>query len=76
MSYDQDVHNAKQAVTDELLRFQRANPGTNAESLAMATDRLNKAWDALTDCLVRQRKERDAQILRLVDELAEAKKGK
>lgn len=33
-----------------------------------------KAWDQLTDALVRQRKERDEQISRLLNELAEAKR--
>lgn len=42
--------------------------------MAQALDSLNKAWDELTDALVRQRDERDKQIARLMNELAEAKK--
>jgi hypothetical protein len=46
------------------------------EQIVNAFEEHYKAWDELTNCLIRQREERDEQIRRLIDELAEAKKGR
>ena len=72
VSYDHALRHAKDRATSALLRVDSKDPAR--EDLAIALDDLNRAWDALTDCLVRQRSERDAQILRLIDQLAEARK--
>lgn len=76
-NYDLELSDVKAATTRELCDLIRdTNGGINLDGIASLIDQLNKAWDELTDCLVRQCKERDDQILRLIDELAEAKKGK
>lgn len=77
-NYDLELSDVKAATTSELCNLIRdfGTKGVNLDRIANLIDQLNKAWDELTDCLVRQRKERDEQILRLIDELAEAKKGK
>ena len=62
-NYDQELRSAKSEVTRALM-----------DSAGRTVDDLNKAWDNLTDALVRQREERNLQILRLLDELSEAKK--
>ncbi len=71
--YDMRLSDAKRFATECLIR---ASKDTKADlsNLAGAIENLNKMWDELTDCLVRQRDERDRQILSLIDELAEAKK--
>lgn len=75
-NYDHMLFDAKDHVTRTLCDLQRQSKDADVSALASAIDNLNKAWDALTDCLIRQRDERDEQIIRLIDELAEAKKGK
>jgi site-specific recombinase len=76
--YDREVFDAKHHATQCLCRLITSNkdgqPIGTVDDVASALDRLNKAWDALTDCLVRQREERDRRILSLIDELAEARK--
>lgn len=76
MNYDANLSAAKHRATSELVKIQRDYVNADLHGMAGAIDDLNKAWDELTDCLVRQREERDRQILKLIDELAEAKKGK
>jgi hypothetical protein len=75
-NYDSQLFDAKHAVTLAVCRATRDPSGDALPHLASAIDTLNEKWDELTDCLVRQRQERDEQIRRLIDELAEAKKGK
>ncbi len=71
--YDREVWQAKQ----QALRALCSNGGKpNAEELATVLDDLNKAWGALTDCLVRQRRERDKYFSQLLSDLAEANKGR
>lgn len=74
MNYDLQLSDAKHACSRALLDLQRDNKGVDVSHMACAIDNLNRMWDALTDALVRQRTERDEQILRLINELAEAKK--
>lgn len=76
MNYDLCVSDAKRKALNELLILQRSDSKIDVTQMASALDNLNKMWDLLTDALVRQRSERDSQILRLIDELAEAKKGR
>lgn len=73
MNYDLRVSDAKRAVTAALCRQTK---GGDLSELASSIDELNKAWDSLTDALVRQRDERGEQVLRLMNDLAEAKKGR
>ncbi len=73
--YDLRLSDAKAACTRCLLQASKDSK-FDLSNLASAIDHLNKMWDELTDCLVRQREERGEQILALMDELAEAKKGK
>ncbi len=80
-TYDRAVFNAKDAATAVvrvMARHEVSGPGNerpiSAELVASTIDALNKAWDELTDCLVRQRKQRDEVIRGLIDELAEANK--
>lgn len=70
--YQDRVNDCKSAVTKQICQI-AAGHG-DIMDLASYIDNLNKAWDELTDCLVRQRDTRDAQIFRLMNELAEAKK--
>ena len=69
MSYDSNLSAAKHSF---LKLMMTENP--DKFEIANTVDALNKAWDELTDALVRQRAERDRQILSLIDQLAEAKK--
>lgn len=76
-SYDRRVWNAKDNVTKlvcDAASSDERRHNFGLEQLPGAIDELNKAWDELTNCLVRQRNERDEQISRLISELAEAKK--
>lgn len=75
-NYDRELGDAKAAATRALCAVVSGKNPDAVDHMATALDDLNKAWDALTDCLVRQREERDEQICRLIDELAEAKKGR
>jgi hypothetical protein len=73
-NYDRNLSWAKENVTKMICRL-ASKEGCDPMDVSAAVNDLNKAWDELTDCLVRQREERDRQILSLIDELAEAKKG-
>ena len=73
-SYDDRVYDAKQAVTRTLCDLGKPDTRLAVMDLAGQIDALNRAWDDLTNCLVRQRRERDEQIIRLINELAEAKR--
>lgn len=69
--------NATKAVVNLVKNGRDGKPLCDADAAswaATAMDDLNKAWDQLTDALVRQRTERDDQIRRLIDELAERRK--
>lgn len=69
--YSDAVHHAKTRATRAML----ALPASEARmEMAGAIDDLNRAWDDLTNAIVRQRDERGSEVLRLLDELAEAKK--
>ena len=70
-NYDLQLSHAKQAATEALMELSN---NADARHMAGALDALNLAWDELTNALVRQRQERDRQITRLIDELAEARK--
>jgi hypothetical protein len=75
--YDRRVSDAKQEVTRLICSIVSSDEKKHeygVENLPGAIDNLNKAWDALTDCLVRQRTERDREIVSLLNQLAEAKK--
>lgn len=74
MSYDARLFEAKHRATRTLCAA--ISGKADLTEVGSAIDDLNKAWDELTDALVRQRKERDLQIIRLIDELAEARKGR
>lgn len=76
MSYDARLRAAKDAVTSMLCNLASKDTKFTLLDLGRTVDDLNKAWDELTDCLVRQRTERDAQIRRLIDDLAESRKGR
>jgi hypothetical protein len=67
--YDGRLFAAKQVVIKALCR----SPVDPVE-IGSAIDDLNKAWDALTDCLVRQVRTRDEQIRRLMNEMSELTK--
>lgn len=72
VNWDRRVSDAKHEATVALCKFVRDSKGSvDTDGLARAIDELNKAWDGLTDVLVRQRKERDRVIRHLIDELAE-----
>lgn len=68
---DRAVWDAQRRVSQCLLRMTSGNPPTTPEEMDQAIGDLNKAWDALTDALISQCEERDRQIRRLLDELAE-----
>lgn len=77
--YDRHVNDAKVQVTQMLCSLVSDDERKHryaVEGLPQAIDNLNKAWDELTDCLVRQRIERGGEVLRLLDQLAEAKKSR
>ncbi len=72
--YDLRVSDAKRYATQCVCRLSDPKSADAATNMAAALDDLNVAWDALTDCLVRQRDELGKQVLRLIHELAEAKR--
>ncbi len=75
--YDRHVADAKQQVTQVVcgvVSDDERKHRFGVEQLPGAIDHLNKAWDELTNCLVRQVQERDREIRSLLDQLAEAKK--
>lgn len=77
--YDRELANAKGAVTKQIIYLERsihAQEPCNTSDLAAAIDDCNRKWDALTDCLVRQREEYAERINALIFEIAELKKGK
>jgi hypothetical protein len=74
VSYDRRLSDAKQAVITMLCNLQDPNTKFTHMDLARTIEDLNKAWDELTDALVRQRDERGAEVLRLLDQLAESKR--
>lgn len=74
-NYDTQLRGAKDAVTNTLLKLISKDPGPwTLQDLAARIDDLNKAWDELTDALVRQRETRDRFISELVNRLAEAER--
>jgi hypothetical protein len=75
-NYDLRVSDAKRAVISCVCRLNDPKDHNAVPHMESAVDDLNAAWDALTDALVRQRDELGEQVLRLINELAEAKKGK
>jgi len=74
VSYDSDVWRAKERVTECLLG--KPELVAHVADLANAVDDLNKAWDALSDCLVRQVEARDVEIRSLLNKIAELNKPK
>lgn len=77
MSYQRVVSDVKSRLTEVICMVvsnDEKKHERGIELLPGVVDDLNKAWDELTDCIVRQRNERDAQIRKLIDELAEARK--
>lgn len=75
--YEERLFGAKVAVTEAIIKMASTEERARVygiETLPGAVDTLNKAWDELTLCLARQVAERDRQIQRLMNELAEAKK--
>jgi hypothetical protein len=75
-SYDLRLSDAKRAALSACCRLNDPKDHNAVPHMAQSLDDLNAAWDALTDCLVRQRSELEGQVLRLIHELAEAKKGR
>jgi hypothetical protein len=76
-NYDEGVFRAREEMTKLLVVLVSGDTRKRdyaIEQLPDAVECLNRAWDELTNCLVRQRRERDEQISRLMSELAEAKK--
>lgn len=74
---DRRVYDAKHEVTRQLCNVISSDEQKHRygiDQLPGAIDALNKAWDDMTTALVRQREERDRQIIRLINELAEARK--
>jgi hypothetical protein len=76
VSYERAVSDARAAALKAVVNLGKLKVDENALMwVTGALDTLNKAWDQLTDALVRQRDERDDQIRRLINELAE-RRGK
>lgn len=69
--YSVNVRDAREAFT-KLICTAYERPDFVALA-AQSVDMLNKAFDELTDYLVRQREERDRIIQNLINEVAEAK---
>ena len=69
IDYDRDLINAKSRVTKLF-----CTPNVDPIDMAGAVEDLNKSWDNLTDCLVRQRVVRDRVIQDLMGQLAETER--
>jgi ribosomal protein L29 len=80
MNYDQKVFDAKDRVTRVIVELtaKEITPeqfrNLSIADMAKAVDDLNKAWDELTNALVRQREVRDEIISDLFAKIAELKK--
>lgn len=74
--YDRNLSDAKANVTRLVIAAADPKNVTARDNLPGAVDELNKAWDALTDCLVRQRDELQERVLDLINDVAELKKGR
>jgi len=75
--YSARVHEARTNIRDVIsgiIGQDERKRSLAIERLPAAVDALNKAWDELTDCLVRQRDTRGEELLSVLDELAEARK--
>jgi len=73
-NYDQNLSDAKMAVTKSMMKMISNPVGSDIVEFSGLIDRLNQAWDELTDALRRQRDEYRNQVDHLIRELAEAKK--
>lgn len=75
VNYDSALSWAKDYALKALsaVESKQANAG---DVMAGALDGLNKAWSDFADALGRQRDERDRMISSLMDQLAEARKGR
>ena len=69
--YDAVLRGAKKRVTQLLCQKEA---GGHILELGGAIDDLNKAWDELSDCLVRQVEARDTEIRVLLNRIAELNK--
>ena len=67
-NWDHEVSGAKNQVTRALC--EAVDRPSSLADLGMLIDRLNTAWDGLTDALMHQRCERDRIIQQLLNELA------
>jgi hypothetical protein len=76
VSYDRNLSDAKHAATTMLCELVKTETRFTIMDMAGKVDDLNKAWDELTDHLVRQRDARDATISHLLDQIAHLKKGR
>lgn len=72
--YDALLNHAKRAVTEAIADLARDKPRLTIQDLATRIDDLNRAWDELTDALVRQRATLGETIDDLHRRLAEAKR--
>lgn len=72
--YDRAVWDAKERVTKSLVRASAAMPISEIHDVAGDVDTLNKAWDALTDQLVRKIAAMRETIDHLHGKLAEERK--
>lgn len=73
-NYDQQLSWAKQAVVEAIAAMSTDKPRITVMDLASRIDDLNKAWDELTDALLRQKRVRDLTIAELHNQLAEHQK--
>lgn len=76
-NYSRHVGEAKARVTDAICMIVSSDEKKHQRGIELlpgAVDDLNKAWDELTDCLVRQRDARGIEVMSLLDQLAEARK--
>lgn len=74
MSYDRAVWDAKERISKTLCDLQLDPPRARAVDVAQDVDNLNKAWDELSNALVREKKVMRDTIDYLHRELAEARK--
>jgi hypothetical protein len=74
--YDRALSSAKQAATEMLCNLLGKESRFTLHDMAGCIDRLNEAWDELTDHLVRQRDARDETIAHLHNQIAHLKKGR
>jgi hypothetical protein len=74
MNFDGNLYTTKKYVTEAIIELAKDQPKLTIMDLAGRIDDLNKAWDELTDHLVRQRNAMEETIIHLHNVIAQERR--